>query len=183
MIGSLMYLTASRPDIMFAVCACSRFQVTPKSSHLSAVKRIFRYLKGKPKLGLWYPYSVHLLTLESYSDSDYAGANLDRNPTGVVNSCKRTQFLVMQKADHMWLLLLQKQNMCCCRLLWALLCGIQNQTRIDKKEPLKETKGAQRVCKSKQEEVFAKGESSVQDGSLYLMRFLKIHDHLGHKNA
>ncbi|GJY17532.1 ribonuclease H-like domain, reverse transcriptase, RNA-dependent DNA polymerase [Tanacetum coccineum] len=51
MIGSLMYLTASRPDIMFAVCACSRFQVTPKSSHLSAVKRIFRYLKGKPKTG------------------------------------------------------------------------------------------------------------------------------------
>ncbi|GJS98350.1 putative ribonuclease H-like domain-containing protein [Tanacetum coccineum] len=55
MIGSLMYLTASRPDIMFAVCACARFQVTPKMSHLHAVKRIFRYLKGQPKLGLWYP--------------------------------------------------------------------------------------------------------------------------------
>ncbi|GKF56974.1 uncharacterized mitochondrial protein-like protein [Tanacetum coccineum] len=54
-IGSLMYLTASRPDIMFAICACSRFQVNPKTSHLSAIKRIFRYLKGKPKLGLWYP--------------------------------------------------------------------------------------------------------------------------------
>ncbi|GKB54622.1 putative ribonuclease H-like domain-containing protein [Tanacetum coccineum] len=54
MIGSLMYLTASRPDIMFAVCACSRFQVTPKTSHLSAVKRIFRYLKGKPKLEAEY---------------------------------------------------------------------------------------------------------------------------------
>nr|GEX51063.1 uncharacterized mitochondrial protein AtMg00810-like [Tanacetum cinerariifolium] len=52
MIGSLMYLTSSRPDIMFAVCACVRFQVTPKVSHLHAVKRIFRYLKGKPKLGL-----------------------------------------------------------------------------------------------------------------------------------
>ncbi|GJS31538.1 putative ribonuclease H-like domain-containing protein [Tanacetum coccineum] len=77
MIGSLMYLTASRPDIMFAVCACSRFQVTLKSSHLSAVKRIFRYLKGKPKLGLWYP-RVSSFDLESYSDSDYAGANLDR---------------------------------------------------------------------------------------------------------
>ncbi|GJS86959.1 hypothetical protein Tco_0769595 [Tanacetum coccineum] len=48
MIGSLMYLTASRPDIMFAVCACARFQVSPKSSHLLAVKRIFRYLKGNP---------------------------------------------------------------------------------------------------------------------------------------
>ncbi|GJT43693.1 putative ribonuclease H-like domain-containing protein [Tanacetum coccineum] len=55
MIGSLMYLTASRPDIIFAVCACARFQVTPKVSHLHAVKRIFRYFKGKPKLGLWYP--------------------------------------------------------------------------------------------------------------------------------
>ncbi|GKA91299.1 putative ribonuclease H-like domain-containing protein [Tanacetum coccineum] len=80
MIGSLMYLTASRPDIMFVVCACSRFQVTPKSSHLSVVKRIFRYLKGKPKLGLWYP-RVSSFDLESYSDSDYAGANLDRKST------------------------------------------------------------------------------------------------------
>ncbi|GKB11877.1 hypothetical protein Tco_0845800 [Tanacetum coccineum] len=52
MIGSLMYLTASRPDIMFAVCVCARFQVSPKISHLLAVKRIFRYLKGKPSLGL-----------------------------------------------------------------------------------------------------------------------------------
>ncbi|GKC27694.1 putative ribonuclease H-like domain-containing protein [Tanacetum coccineum] len=59
MIGSLMYLTASRPDIMFAVCACARFQVTPKTSHLNAVKRIFRYLKGQPKLGLWYPRDSH----------------------------------------------------------------------------------------------------------------------------
>ncbi|GJY00163.1 putative ribonuclease H-like domain-containing protein [Tanacetum coccineum] len=53
MIGSLMYLTSSRPDIMFAVCACSRFQVQPKASHMHAVKRIFRYLKGQPTLGLW----------------------------------------------------------------------------------------------------------------------------------
>ncbi|GJU49316.1 putative ribonuclease H-like domain-containing protein [Tanacetum coccineum] len=80
MIGSLMYVTASRPDIMFAVCACSRFQVTPKTSHLTAVKRIFRYLKGKPKLGLWYPRES-TFDLESYSDSDYAGANLDRKST------------------------------------------------------------------------------------------------------
>ncbi|GJW59111.1 putative ribonuclease H-like domain-containing protein [Tanacetum coccineum] len=80
MIGSLMYLTASRPDIMFAVCACSRFQVTPKSSHLSAVKRIFRYLKGKPTLSLWYPRESSF-DLESYSDSDYDRANLDRKST------------------------------------------------------------------------------------------------------
>ncbi|GKF64117.1 uncharacterized mitochondrial protein-like protein [Tanacetum coccineum] len=53
-IGSLMYLTASMPDIMFVVCACARFQVSSKTSNLLAVKRIFRYLKGKPSLGLWY---------------------------------------------------------------------------------------------------------------------------------
>ncbi|GJV42018.1 putative ribonuclease H-like domain-containing protein [Tanacetum coccineum] len=80
MIGSLMYLTASRPDIMYAVCACSRFQVTPKTSHLHAVKRIFRYLKGKPKLGLWYP-RVSSFYMEAYSNSDYARANLDRKST------------------------------------------------------------------------------------------------------
>ncbi|GJR00991.1 hypothetical protein Tco_0523975 [Tanacetum coccineum] len=85
MIGSLMYLTASRPDIMFDVCACSRFQVTPKTSHLQAVKRIFRYLKGKPKLGLWYPRESSF-NLVAYSDSDYGGANLDRKST--TGSCQ-----------------------------------------------------------------------------------------------
>ncbi|GJX84895.1 putative reverse transcriptase domain-containing protein [Tanacetum coccineum] len=77
MIGSLMFLTASRPDIMFAVCACARFQVTPKASHLNAVKRIFRYLKHQPKLGLWYPRDSPF-KLEAFSDSDYGGASLDR---------------------------------------------------------------------------------------------------------
>ncbi|GKA34066.1 putative ribonuclease H-like domain-containing protein [Tanacetum coccineum] len=80
MIGSLMYLTSSRPDIMFVVCACARFQVTPKVSHLHAVKRIFRYLKGQPKLGLWYPKDSPF-DLEAYTDSDYAGASLDRKST------------------------------------------------------------------------------------------------------
>ncbi|GJY89424.1 hypothetical protein Tco_0504620 [Tanacetum coccineum] len=80
MIGSLMYLTTSRPDIMFAVCACARFQVTPKTSHLLAVKRIFRYLKGKPTLGLWYSRDL-LFELVAYTDSDYAGATQDRKST------------------------------------------------------------------------------------------------------
>ncbi|GJY63866.1 putative ribonuclease H-like domain-containing protein [Tanacetum coccineum] len=75
MIGSLMYLTASKPNIMFAVCACVRFQVIPKVSHLHAVKRIFRYLKGQPKLGLWYPRDSPF-DLEAFSDSDYAEASL-----------------------------------------------------------------------------------------------------------
>nr|GEV31947.1 hypothetical protein [Tanacetum cinerariifolium] len=77
MIGSLMYLTASRPDIMFAVCACARQQVTPKECHLHAVKRSFRYLKGNPKLGLWYPKESPFDLVE-YSYSDYGGANQDR---------------------------------------------------------------------------------------------------------
>ncbi|GJV24679.1 putative ribonuclease H-like domain-containing protein [Tanacetum coccineum] len=73
MIGSLMYLTASRPDFMFVVCACARFQVTPKTSHLLAVKRILRYLKGKPTLGLWYSKDSPF-ELVAYTDNDYAGA-------------------------------------------------------------------------------------------------------------
>ncbi|KAJ9546591.1 hypothetical protein OSB04_019134 [Centaurea solstitialis] len=80
MIGSLMYLTASRPDIMFAVCVCARFQVRPKESHLHAVKRIFKYLKGQPRLGLWYP-NDSFFDLVAYTDSDYGGANLDRKST------------------------------------------------------------------------------------------------------
>nr|GEX26933.1 ribonuclease H-like domain-containing protein [Tanacetum cinerariifolium] len=79
-IGSLMYLTSSRPDIMFAVCACTHFQVTPKALHLHAVKRIFRYLKGMPHLGLWCPKDSPF-DLVAYSDSDYAGASLDIKST------------------------------------------------------------------------------------------------------
>ncbi|GJR48148.1 hypothetical protein Tco_1316251 [Tanacetum coccineum] len=80
MIGSLMYLTASRPDIMFVVCVCARFQVTPKASHLNVVKRIFGYLKHQPKLGLWYPKDSPF-ELEAFLDSDYRGASLDRKST------------------------------------------------------------------------------------------------------
>ncbi|GJY97068.1 putative ribonuclease H-like domain-containing protein, partial [Tanacetum coccineum] len=95
MIGSLMYLTASRPDIMFAVCACARFQVTLKTSHLYAVKRIFRYLKGQPKLGLWYPRDSPF-DLQAFLDSDYVGASLNRKSTiEVSNSCKEIDFLAM----------------------------------------------------------------------------------------
>nr|GEV93878.1 ribonuclease H-like domain-containing protein [Tanacetum cinerariifolium] len=79
-IGSLMYLTSSRPDIMFTVCACVRYQVNPKVSHLHVVKRIFRYLKGQPKFGLWYPKDSHF-DLVAYIDSDYAGESLDRKST------------------------------------------------------------------------------------------------------
>nr|GEV61441.1 reverse transcriptase domain-containing protein [Tanacetum cinerariifolium] len=88
MIRSLMYLIASRPDIMFSVCACARFQVTPKTSHLHDVKRIFRYLKSQPKLGLWYPRNSPF-DLEAFFDSDYTGASLDRKSTIGVNDVKQ----------------------------------------------------------------------------------------------
>ncbi|GJW72644.1 uncharacterized mitochondrial protein-like protein [Tanacetum coccineum] len=80
MIGSLMYLTSSRPDIMFAVCAYARYQVNPKVSHIYAMKRIFKYLKGQPKLGLWY-LKDSPFDLVAYTDSDYAGASLDKKST------------------------------------------------------------------------------------------------------
>ena len=80
MIGSLLYLTASRPDIMFAVCLCARYQACPKESHLKAVKRIMRYLIDTVNVGLWYPKESSL-TLVGYSDSDFAGCKLDRKST------------------------------------------------------------------------------------------------------
>ncbi|XP_068497476.1 secreted RxLR effector protein 161-like [Phaseolus vulgaris] len=77
LIGSLLYLTTSRLDIMFVVCHCARYQANPKESHFKAAKRILKYLKGITNVGLWYPSysSIHLI---GYSDSDFAGCKLDR---------------------------------------------------------------------------------------------------------
>ena len=80
MIGSLLYLTASRPDIMFSVCLCARYQSNPKESHLKAVKRIMRYLKGTVDFGLFYSKSS-TFDLISYSDADFAGSKSDRKST------------------------------------------------------------------------------------------------------
>nr|GFA64818.1 uncharacterized mitochondrial protein AtMg00810-like [Tanacetum cinerariifolium] len=80
LIGSLMYLTSSRLDIMFAVCTYAKFQVTVKVSQLHAVKRIFKYFKGHPKLGLWY-LKDSSFNLVAYTDSDYARASLDKKST------------------------------------------------------------------------------------------------------
>ncbi|GJX67055.1 hypothetical protein Tco_0302782 [Tanacetum coccineum] len=83
MIGSLLYLTASRPDIMFSVCLCAHFQEDPKTSHLEAVKRIFRYIKGTTHLGLWYPKGMGVQTI-IYADSDHARDYVDRKSTSGV---------------------------------------------------------------------------------------------------
>ncbi|GJS02705.1 putative ribonuclease H-like domain-containing protein [Tanacetum coccineum] len=127
MIRSLMYLTASRPYIMFAVYACTRFQVTPKTLHLYVVRRIFRYLKGQPKLGLWYirdsPFN-----LEAFSDSDYAGASLDRKSTTggcqflgkrlISWQCKKQTIIANSTTEAEYV----AATNCCGKALW-----IQNQ--------------------------------------------------------
>ncbi|KAJ9539132.1 hypothetical protein OSB04_031865 [Centaurea solstitialis] len=79
-IGSLLYLTASRPDIVFSTGVCARYQCDPRESHLSAVKRILRYLKGTPDFGLWYPKDSGF-ELIAYTDSDHAGCKLNRKST------------------------------------------------------------------------------------------------------
>ena len=85
MIGSLLYLTASRPDIMYATCLCARFQADPREPHLTAVKRIFKYLKGTTDLGLWYPRESDF-KLIGFSDADFAGCKIDRKST--TGSCQ-----------------------------------------------------------------------------------------------
>ena len=80
MIGSLLYLIASRPDTMFATCLCTRFQSSPRESHLNTIKRIFKYLSGSLHLGLWYPRSSSF-NLISYSNVDFAGSLLNRKST------------------------------------------------------------------------------------------------------
>ncbi|KAK6115596.1 hypothetical protein DH2020_007865 [Rehmannia glutinosa] len=123
MIGSLLYLTASRPDILHAVCLCARFQSNPKESHMSAVKRIFRYLKGTIQYGLFYPKNENFY-LKGYSDSGYAGNIDDRKSTS--GSC---QFLgdclvswFSKKQNCVSLLTAEAEYIsvafCCTQLLW-----------------------------------------------------------------
>ncbi|KAK9047931.1 hypothetical protein SSX86_033107 [Deinandra increscens subsp. villosa] len=127
MIGSLMYLTASRPDIMFSVCLCARYQAGPKESHLNVVKRIFRYLKGQPKLGLWYSKNKDF-NLKAFRDSDYGGCNLDKKSTSggcqflgdrlVSWQCKKQTCVSTSTTEAEYI----AASACCGQVLW-----IQNQ--------------------------------------------------------
>nr|GEU65319.1 hypothetical protein [Tanacetum cinerariifolium] len=104
MIRSYMYLTAFRPNIRFVVCTYARFQVTPKTSHIHAVKGIFICLKGQPKLGLWYPKDLPF-DLEASTDSDYARASLDRiSKTGeyvaAASCCGQVLWIQNQMLDY-----------------------------------------------------------------------------------
>ncbi|WVZ80796.1 hypothetical protein U9M48_028247 [Paspalum notatum var. saurae] len=100
MIGSLLYLTATRPDIQFVVCLCARYQASPRTSHRQAVKRIFRYLKFTPELGLWYS-SGSSLSLRGFSDADHVGCRIDRN---VSLSTTEAEYIAAAS--------------CCSQLLW-----------------------------------------------------------------
>ena len=80
MIGSLLYLTASRPDIMFSICLCARYQSNPKESHLKGIKRIIRYLNGIQYIGLWYDRESTLI-LNAYTNSNFAGCKIDKKST------------------------------------------------------------------------------------------------------
>ncbi|KAD3336764.1 hypothetical protein E3N88_32283 [Mikania micrantha] len=106
MIGSLMYLTASRPDIMFATCLCARYQSKPRVSHLIAVKRIMRYLKGTTDLGLWYPNDDNF-DLTAYNDSDYGGCKRDYKSTSAgseyiaaASCCSQIIWIQQQLRDY-----------------------------------------------------------------------------------
>ncbi|GJX81693.1 retrovirus-related pol polyprotein from transposon TNT 1-94 [Tanacetum coccineum] len=101
MIGSLVYLTASRPDIMFSVCLCAHFQENPKTTHLEAVNRIFRYIRGTSHLGLWYPKGTGIETIV-YADSDHAGDYVDRKSTSGVYTfmgCCLTSWFAKKQTD------------------------------------------------------------------------------------
>ncbi|SPT19135.1 unnamed protein product [Triticum aestivum] len=123
MIGSLLYLCASRPDIMLSVCMCARFQAAPKESHHLAVKRILRYLAYTPTLGLWYPKGSEF-DLVGFSDADYAGDKVDRKSTSgtchflgrslVCWSSKKQNCVSLSTAESEYI----AAGSCCAQLLW-----------------------------------------------------------------
>nr|GEX22974.1 uncharacterized mitochondrial protein AtMg00810-like [Tanacetum cinerariifolium] len=123
MIGSLMYVTSSKPDIMFAICMCARYQANPNEHHVSAVKRIFRYLKGTINLGLWYPKDSGF-DLTAYSDADHAGCHLDqKNTSGSVQflgeklvcwSSKKQNCVSISTTESEYVAV----SSCCAQVLW-----------------------------------------------------------------
>ncbi|GJW60919.1 retrovirus-related pol polyprotein from transposon TNT 1-94 [Tanacetum coccineum] len=147
MIGSLLYLTASRLDIMFSVCLCARFQEAPKTSHLEAVKRIFRYIKGTTHLGLWYPKGTGIETVV-YADSDHAGDYVDRKSTSgictFVGCCLTSWFSKKQtalaisttEAEYV------SAGKACQQALWMKQALIDYDVRLDDVPIMCDNKGA-----------------------------------------
>ncbi|XP_070014263.1 uncharacterized mitochondrial protein AtMg00810-like [Nicotiana sylvestris] len=122
-IGSLLYLTTSRPDIIFSVGLCARFQSNPKKSHLKAAKRILRYLKGTHDLVLYYP-SGESFNLISYADADYAGYLVDRKNTSGMAHFLGSCFISWgtRKQNSVALSIAEAEYVaaasCCAQLLW-----------------------------------------------------------------
>nr|XP_009767333.1 PREDICTED: uncharacterized protein LOC104218513 [Nicotiana sylvestris] len=124
-IGSLLYLTASRPDIMFSVCKCVRFQLASKESHLTAVKRIIRYLIGTSELGLWYDCSNNF-ALRGFSDADFASDKTDRKSTSgtcqllgnalVYWHSKKQNCVALSTTEAEYLAI----GSCCTQVLWIM---------------------------------------------------------------
>jgi hypothetical protein len=122
MIGSLLYLCASRPDIMLSVCMCASFQANPKEVYLRAVKRIMRYLVCTPKFGLWYPKGS-TFDLIGYSDADWAGCKIDRKSTSgtcqflgrsMVSWASKKNSVAPSTAEAEYIAI----GHCCAQLLW-----------------------------------------------------------------
>ncbi|GKC78401.1 retrovirus-related pol polyprotein from transposon TNT 1-94 [Tanacetum coccineum] len=122
MIGTLLYLTASRPDLQFAICMCARYQARPTEKHLNAVKRIFRYLKGTVHRGLWYPKDS-LIALTTFADADHAGCQDTRRSTSwsmqllddrllVVKIHAKSAAISSTEAEYIAL------SGCCAQILW-----------------------------------------------------------------
>nr|GEZ72373.1 hypothetical protein [Tanacetum cinerariifolium] len=147
MIDSLLYLTTSRPDIMFSVCLCARFQENPKTTHLEAVKRIFRYIRGTSLLGLWYPKGTRIETVV-YADSDHAGGYVDRKSTSGVctfmGCCLTSWFakkqtalsISMTKAEYV------SVEKACQQALWMKQALIDYGIRLDDVSIMSDNKGA-----------------------------------------
>ncbi|GJX50158.1 retrovirus-related pol polyprotein from transposon TNT 1-94 [Tanacetum coccineum] len=123
MIGSLMYLTSSRPDLIYAVCLCARYQAKPTEKHLQAVKRIFRYLKGTINMGLWYSKDTDM-SLTAYADADHAGCQDTRRSTSgsaqflgdklVSWSSKKQKCTAISSTEAEYIAL----SGCCAKILW-----------------------------------------------------------------
>ncbi|XP_070009592.1 secreted RxLR effector protein 161-like [Nicotiana sylvestris] len=123
MIGSLLYLTTSRPNIVFSVGLCARFQANTKESYLTAVKRILRYLKGTTDICLWYSKGSNF-NLVGYADADYAGFLVDRKSTSgmahFLGSClvswatKRQNSVALSTVEAAYVVVAP----CCAQLLW-----------------------------------------------------------------
>ncbi|GJR88647.1 retrovirus-related pol polyprotein from transposon TNT 1-94 [Tanacetum coccineum] len=123
MVGSLMYLTASRPDLVFAVCMCARYQAKPTKKHLEAIKRVFRYLKGTINMGLWYPKD-NAMSLTAYADADHAGCQDSRRSTSgsaqflgdrlVSWSSKKQRSTAISTTEAEYIAM----SGCCAQILW-----------------------------------------------------------------